>query len=114
MDEPPAHWIDADAVARVSGALPGALARLSKVLQQTLPPQLGQLRALLNARDFPEIREAAHRLFATVAAFSTAAGERVRLLEDAATREDLSLCTDLMADLDVICARLIEEVRALA
>jgi HPt (histidine-containing phosphotransfer) domain-containing protein len=113
MSEAREQWVDADAVARVSGGLPGAVARLCAVLQRTLPPQLAQTRAALNTADLLAIRDAAHTLFATVAAFSIRAGEHVRLLEDAATREDLAGCANLIAELDVICAALIEEVRAL-
>jgi len=114
MGEPPAKWVDADAVARVSGGLPGAFARLSRVFSRTLPLQLAQTRALSSPPDYTKLHDAAHTLFATVAAFSTAAGERARHLQDAAVREDLPRCTDVIAELDVICDELMAEVGALA
>jgi hypothetical protein len=113
-DDAVSRWVEQDVVARFSGGLPGAVGRLCEVFLRTLPLQLETIRSSLRTGDAPALREAAHTLFATVSAFSTAAGGQVRRLERAAEREDLPACQSLGARLDTICAELAEEVARLA
>jgi hypothetical protein len=113
-DDAVSRWVEQDAVARCSGGLPGAVGRLCEVFLRALPLQLEPVRSSIRAGDAHALREAAHTLFATVSAFSTAAGAQVRRLEGAAEREDLPACKSIGAHLDTICAELAEEVARLA
>jgi two-component system sensor histidine kinase/response regulator len=107
-------WVDEDMVASVSGGRPGAIRRLGQVFLRAIPVQLEQARSSLRAGDARELAEAAHTLAGTLSAFSTAAGEHARRLEDTADAGDLAGCAPLVAELEAIASELLEEVRALA
>jgi two-component system sensor histidine kinase/response regulator len=105
--------LDASAILRVSGGRPAVLQKLCEVFRGTVPRQMDRARSALHDRDLSRLREDAHRLYGTLAAFSTIAGALASTLEDSAVREDLESCTALVERLDGVCAELLEDTRTL-
>jgi hypothetical protein len=72
-----------------------------------------RIRAALEARDLPSVREAAHILYGTVAAFSPMAGEVAASLEEAALGGRTESCIEISVRLESMCTQLLGETRVL-
>ena len=105
--------IDPGAVHRTCLGRPAVLERLCEAFRRSVPQRMAEVRSALGARDLPGLREASHRIYGTLAAFSSTAGAVAVALEDAAAREDPDGCATLAARLESMCSDLIEETRVL-
>jgi two-component system, sensor histidine kinase and response regulator len=108
-----APLLDARAILRTCGGQAAIFEGLCEVFRQSLPGHLVQIRSALGERDLSRLREGAHRLYGTLGAFSTIAGDVALTLEDAAAGEDEKTCSELVDHLESMCADLIEETRRL-
>ena len=84
------------------------------MLRTRLPDQTGRGQDALRERDAPRLREAAHKLCGTVAAFSTVAGAVASDLEDQAARGQLEEARPLVEQLEAMARELIEQVDGLS
>ncbi|MDF2692942.1 MAG: hypothetical protein K0S65_1325 [Labilithrix sp.] len=109
----PSRLLDPRAILRMCGGRAALLEKLCKVFQRSVPDHMTRTRKALDDRDLPRLREAAHMLYGTIASFSTIAGALASTLEDAATRDDLESCTELVSRLETMCAELLEDTRGL-
>jgi CheY-like chemotaxis protein len=106
--------LDAPAILRACGGQSSAFERLRDVFRRTLPQHMDRTRAALEARDLPSVREAAHILYGTVAAFSPIAGEVAASLEEAAIRGEAASCSEIGGRLESMCTQLLGETGVLA
>ena len=86
------------------------LKKICNTLQARLPNHLVTLQKALRDQDAPQLREAAHKLFGTVAAFSTKAGAVVSDIEDRAARGQLEEAAPLMEQLNTMTRELLPRV----
>jgi two-component system, sensor histidine kinase and response regulator len=105
--------LDAQAILRTCGGQAAIFEGLCEVFRQSLPAHLVEVQAALRARELVRLREAAHKLYGMLAAFSTIAGQLALTIEDAAAGEDAESCEELVDRLDSMCAELLEETRGL-
>jgi CheY-like chemotaxis protein/HPt (histidine-containing phosphotransfer) domain-containing protein len=105
--------IDARVIAQTCGGRASVLDRLCETFRQGVPAQVAAARSALEARDFTQLRKAAHILAGTLSAFSTIAGTLASTLEDIALDQDVERCRALVGDLESTCARVVEETRGL-
>ena len=105
--------LDPRAILRMCGGRPAVLEKLCEAFRRSLPEHMTRIRSALRDEDLPRLREAAHMLYGTVAGFSTVAGALASTLEDSATQQDLESCTELVGQLEAMCAELLEDTRAL-
>ncbi|MFT3699321.1 MAG: PAS domain S-box protein [Kofleriaceae bacterium] len=110
----PASLLDREVITRVSGGRADVFARLVGVLQNTLPGQIARGRTAFEEHDFDRLRDAAHRLHGTLAAFSSVAGEVALDLEDASTRSEATRCRELLGQLDQMSGQLLDVTRTLS
>ncbi|HWE94924.1 MAG TPA: PAS domain S-box protein [Tepidisphaeraceae bacterium] len=82
------------------------LKSICETLRARLPDHLATLQEALSTQDAPRLREAAHKLFGMIAAFSTAAGAVASDLEDLAARGQLTGAAALMEQLNKMAAEL--------
>jgi PAS domain S-box-containing protein len=75
--------LDAAALLTACDADPALLRQMVAVFRADAPPQLARVEAAVRGRNAAELRESAHKLRGLVSAFSTAAAESARLLEEA-------------------------------
>ncbi len=90
------------------------LDEISQVLRARLPDHLIAVQEALRERDAMRLREAAHKLCGTVAAFSTVVGAMASDLEDQAARGQLEKAWPLVEQLEAIARELIQQVDALS
>jgi two-component system, sensor histidine kinase and response regulator len=90
------------------------LEKICQVLRARLPDDLTAVQDALRERDAVRLRQAAHKLRGTVAAFSTAAGAVASGLEDHAARGRLEEAQPLMEQLEAMARELIEQVDGLS
>ena len=90
------------------------LEKICRVLRARLPDHLTEVQEALRERDAIRLREAAHALRGTVAAFSTAAGAAASGLEDQAARGQLEEAWPLVEQLEAIARELIRQVDGLS
>ena len=62
------------------------LRKMCRSLQSRVPEYLAAIRDASDDRDAPRLREAAHKFYGMLSAFSTAAGDQAADLEDLAAR----------------------------
>jgi signal transduction histidine kinase/ActR/RegA family two-component response regulator/HPt (histidine-containing phosphotransfer) domain-containing protein len=103
--------LDSHAILRASGGRPEALESLRGLFRETLPAQLASARSAMDQVDLARLRDASHLLHGTLSAFSPIVGFLARALEDAAARDDGHTCSDLLGQLEAMCADLLEEMR---
>jgi two-component system, sensor histidine kinase and response regulator len=84
------------------------------VLRARLPDHLMAVQDALRERDAVRLREAAHKLCGTVAAFSTVVGSVASDLEDQAARGQLEEAWPLVEQLEAIARELIQQVDGLS
>ena len=90
----------------VCGGDAGVLAKLAQVFRARLPDHLAALQQALRDQDTLRLREAAHKLYGTVAAFSTVAGAVASDLEDHAARGQLEAARPLVEQLQTMADEL--------
>ncbi|MDB5299535.1 MAG: domain S-box protein, partial [Phycisphaerales bacterium] len=81
--------VDPHVLLAACGGDAGILKIICDTLRARLPDHLAILQEALSTQDAPRLREAAHKLFGMIAAFSTAAGAVASDLEDLAARGEL-------------------------
>jgi HPt (histidine-containing phosphotransfer) domain-containing protein len=62
------------------------LRKMCRSLQSRVPEYLAAVRDALDGRDAPRLREAAHKFYGMLSAFSTVAGDQAADLEDLAAQ----------------------------
>jgi two-component system, sensor histidine kinase and response regulator len=90
------------------------LEEICQVLRARLPDHLTAVQEALRERDAVRLREAAHKLCGTVAAFSTAVGAVASELEDQAARGQLDETWPLVEQLEAMARELIQQVDGLS
>jgi PAS domain S-box-containing protein len=90
------------------------LESICQALRTKLPDQLAAVHNAWRSRDTRRLREAAHRLYGMVAAFSTAAGCVASDLEDQAARGQLEEARTLVEQLEAMGHRLVRLVDGLS
>jgi two-component system sensor histidine kinase/response regulator len=110
---PEPRLLDARAILRMCGGRADALESLSGVFRESLPHQIAEVRAALGDGDLGRLHASAHKVYGTLAAFSTIAGALALTLEDCAKRGEVAPCTELVAQLEAMCAELLEDTRSL-
>ena len=76
------------------------LRRMCRSLQSGVPEHLAAVRDAVRDRDAPRLREAAHKFYGLLSAFSTVAGNRAADLEDLAARAQLQEALPVVEELD--------------
>lgn len=105
--------LDSKAILRVCGGHAETLDRLGAAFRQSLPAQLRAVQSALEVGDLVRLCEGAHKLYGTLAAFSTEAGALALKLEDMSACGDVEGCVGLVRQLEVTCADLVEATRSL-
>jgi two-component system, sensor histidine kinase and response regulator len=90
------------------------LDEICQVLRARLPVHLTSVQEALRERDAVRLREAAHKLCGTVAAFSTAVGTVASELEDQVARGQLEETWPLVEQLEAMAQELIQQVDGLS
>jgi hypothetical protein len=109
-----ARVLDPRAVLATCGGDAGILEKICRAFRTGLPGQLGAVRSALRAGDAPRLREAAHKLFGMVGAFSTVAGGVASALEDAALAGQLDDAHHLVGQLETLAGELLVAVDGLS
>ena len=84
------------------------------MLRARLPDHMTAVQEALRERDATRLREAAHKLCGTVAAFSTVVGAVASDLEDRAARGQLEGARPLVEQLEAIARDLIQQADGLS
>ena len=99
-----------DTVLATCGHDADILALMVSGILARLPRDLGVLRGAVGDGDLARIREAAHRLYGMVAAFSTLAGDEASAIEDRAEQGDGAPIEGRLARLEAILTELTREL----
>jgi CheY-like chemotaxis protein len=99
--------IDPMVLLAACGGDPAMLRKMCRRLQSLVPEDLAAVRDALHAQDAPRLREAAHKLYGTLSAFSTVAGDQAADLEDLAARGMLPEALPIMEQLDRCATELV-------
>jgi CheY-like chemotaxis protein len=78
--------LDPPVLVAACGGDPAMLRKMCRSLQSRVPEHLAALRDAVRDQDAPRLREAAHRFYGMISAFSTVAGDQAANLEDLAAR----------------------------
>jgi CheY-like chemotaxis protein len=113
-DRPGPGLLDPRVVLAACGGDAATLETICQVLRARLPDHLMAVHDALRTRDAVRLREAAHKLCGTVAAFSTAVGAVASDLEDQAARGELEAARPLVEQLEAIARELIQQVDGLS
>src|SRR5258706_4024121 len=108
-DSPNLGLFDPRAILRACGGEATILEKICKTFQASVPHQVARVRTALRDRDAAQLREAAHTVSSTLAAFSTIAGSAASDLEDKAERGQIDECIPLVGRLVSICSELVEQ-----
>ena len=92
--------IDPMVVLAACGGDPAMLRKMCRRLQSLVPEDLAAVRDAFHDQDALRLREAAHKLYGTLSAFSTVAGDRAADLEDLAARGMLNEAPVVVEQLD--------------
>jgi two-component system sensor histidine kinase/response regulator len=109
-DRPGPALLDPQVLLAACGGDAATLEKICQVLRARLPDHLMAVQDALRERDAVRLREAAHKLCGTVAAFSTVVGAVASDLEDQAARGQLEDAWPLVEQLEAIARELIEQV----
>jgi two-component system sensor histidine kinase/response regulator len=96
------------------GGNPNLLQKICHAFQTTVPDQMSRVSAALREKDAPRLRETAHALSSTLAAFSAVAGSAASMLEDEAALGRVEECTLLVARLESMCSELLGQTSELS
>jgi CheY-like chemotaxis protein len=92
--------LDAPVLLAACGGDPAMLRRMCRALQSRVPEYLAAIRDALHDQDAPGLREAAHKFYGMLSAFSTAAGDQAADLEDLAAHGLLKEAPVVVEQLD--------------
>ena len=92
--------LDPPVLLAACGGDPTMLRKMCRTLQSRVPEHLAAVRDALHAQDAPRLREAAHKFYGMLSAFSTVAGDRAADLEDLAARALLKEALPVVEELD--------------
>ena len=92
--------IDPMVLLAACGGDPAMLRKMCRSLQSRVPEYLAAIRDALHDQDALRLREAAHKLYGTLSAFSTVAGDQAADLEDLAARGMLNEAPVVVEQLD--------------
>jgi len=106
--------LDPTAIMRVCGGEPAIFEKICQAFQTSAPNQMARVRSAFRDKDAPRLREAAHTLSSTLAAFSTTAGTAASSLEDEAARGRIQQCIPLVERLESMCDDLLDQTRRLS
>ena len=111
---PDTDLLDAMAIMRACGGDGAILEKICQAFQTTVPNQITRVRSALRDKDAAHLREAAHTLSSTLAAFSTVAGTAASNLEDEAARGRIDECIPMVERLETVCSELVKQTRNLS
>jgi CheY-like chemotaxis protein len=106
--------LDPRAILGSCGGEAAILERICGTFRTHVPNQMARVRSAMSDRDMPRLREAAHLLRGTLSAFSTVAGTVASNIEDQAARDQVEECKPMVAQLESICSKLVEQTRNLS
>ena len=92
--------IDPMVLLAACGGDPAMLRKMCRALRSRVPEHLAAIRGALHDQDAPRLREAAHKFYGLLSAFSTVAGDRAADLEDLAARGRLEEALPVVEELD--------------
>jgi two-component system, sensor histidine kinase and response regulator len=92
--------LDAPVLLAACGGDPAMLRKMCRALQSRVPEYLATVRDALHDQDALRLREAAHKFYGMLSAFSTAAGDQAADLEDLAARGLLKEAPVVVEQLD--------------
>jgi two-component system, sensor histidine kinase and response regulator len=108
-DDPDLGLLDPRAIRRACGGEATIFNENCRTFQTSVPNQIADIQSALRDKDAPRLREAAHMLSGTLAAFSTVAGTAASNLEDVAARSHIEDCVPLVARLESMCMKLMDQ-----
>jgi len=92
--------LDAPVLLAACGGDPAMLRKMCRALQSRVPEYLATVRDALHDQDALRLRQAAHKFYGMLSAFSTAAGDQAADLEDVATHRLLPEALPIVEQLD--------------
>src|SRR5262249_27060438 len=92
--------LDPPVLLAACGGDPDMLRKMCRSLQSRVPEHLAAVRDALHDQDAPRLREAAHKFYGMLSAFSPVAGDRAAALEDLAARALLQEAIPVVEELD--------------
>jgi HPt (histidine-containing phosphotransfer) domain-containing protein len=92
--------LDPPVLLAACGGDPAMLRKMCRTLQSRVPEHLAAVRDALHDQDAPRLREAAHKFYGMLSAFSTVAGNQAASLEDLAARGLLNETLPVVEELD--------------
>jgi CheY-like chemotaxis protein len=113
-DRPGPGLLDPRVLLAACGGDTATLEQICQVLRARLPDHLTAVQEAMRERDAVRLREAAHKLCGTVAAFSTVVGAVASDLEDHAARGQLEQAWPLVERLETVARELIQQVDGLS
>jgi CheY-like chemotaxis protein/HPt (histidine-containing phosphotransfer) domain-containing protein len=99
--------IDPMVLLAACGGDPAMLRKMCRSLQSRVPEYLATVRDALHDQDALRLREAAHKFYGMLSAFSTVAGDQAADLEDLAARRLLPEALPIMEQLDRCATELV-------
>jgi PAS domain S-box-containing protein len=99
--------LDPPVLLAACGSDPALLRKMCRSLQSRVPEHLAAVRDALHDQDAPRLREAAHKFYGMLSAFSTVAGDRAADLEDLAARRLLPEALPIVEQLDRCATELV-------
>ena len=99
--------IDSMVLLGACGSDPDMLRKMCRRLQSLVPEDLAAVRDAFQDQDAPRLREAAHKLYGTLSAFSTVAGDQAADLEDLAARTQLADAVPIIEQLETMARELV-------
>jgi CheY-like chemotaxis protein/HPt (histidine-containing phosphotransfer) domain-containing protein len=100
--------IDSMVLLGACGGDPAMLRKMCRRLQSLVPDDLAAVRDALHDQDALRLREAAHKLYGTLSAFSTVAGDQAADLEDLAARTQLADAAPILEQLETMANELVK------
>ena len=100
--------IDPVVLLAACGGDPAMLRKMCRRLQSLVPEDLAAVRGAFHDQDALRLREAAHKLYGTLSAFSTVAGDQAADLEDLAARTQLADAAPILERLETMAHELLK------
>src|SRR5262249_61394270 len=100
--------IDQIVLCSACGGDPAMLRKMCRRIQSLVPEDLAAVRDALHDQDALRLREAAHKLYGTLSAFSTVAGDKAADLEDLAARTQLADAAPILEQLETMAHELVK------
>ncbi len=110
----PERLLDPVILLAACGGVATLLGQMCHNFRSTAPALMSALRDALNDHDAPRLRGAAHKLYGTITAFSTTAGEVASELEDRAALGHLAEARSLVGRLESMARDLVSQLDGLS